>query len=65
MLIVGRFKVAVSQCQEYVVAPKARKIFAILFQRNLLLRTSQQSLIEGAWAFSQPVAALTVTHPGA
>ena len=43
--------------------PKARKIVAILFENNLLLK-SQQSLIKGAWAFWQLVAALTVSHPG-
>ena len=39
--------------------------FAILFENNLILRTSQQCLIKWAWAFSQPVAASTVSHPGA
>ena len=39
------------------------KIFAILFENNLVLRTSQQSLVEWAWVFSQPVAASTVSHP--
>ena len=41
------------------------KIFAILFENNLVLRTSQQSLVKLVWAFSQPVAAPTVSHPGA
>ena len=41
------------------------KIFSILFENNLVLRTSQQSLVNGAWAFLQPVAALILTHPGA
>ena len=39
--------------------------FAILFENNLVLRTNQQSMVKWAWAFSQPVAASTVPHPGA
>ena len=38
------------------------KIFDILFETNVVLRTSQQSLVKEAWAFLQFVAALTVTH---
>ena len=41
------------------------KFFAILFENNLILGTSQQSLVKRAWAFSQAVAAPTVSHPGA
>ena len=41
------------------------KIFAILFENNLVVRTSQLSLVKWAWAFSQSVAAPTVSHPGA
>ena len=41
------------------------KIFVILFENNLELRTSQQSLVKRAWAFLQPVAAPTATHPDA
>ena len=41
------------------------KIFAILFENNVVLRTSQQSLVKGAWDFLQSVAAPTVFHPGA
>ena len=41
------------------------KIFAILFESNLELRTNQQSLVKWAWAFLQSVAAPTVTHSGA
>ena len=36
------------------------KNFAILFENILELRTSQQSLIKGAWDFFQPVAVPTV-----
>ena len=63
MLFISPFKGAVSQCQEYAVA--AREIFAIFLENNVVLKTSQLSLIEMAWAFSQPVAALTVTYPRA
>ena len=41
------------------------KIFAILFENNLVLKTNQQSLVKLVWFFSQSVAAPTVTHPGA
>ena len=41
------------------------KIFAILSENNVILRTSQQSLVKWAWAFSQPVATPTVSHPEA
>ena len=41
------------------------KIFALLFENNLVLRTSQQSFVKWTWAFSQSVDALTVTNPGA
>ena len=41
------------------------KIFVLLFENNLVLRTSQQSLIKWTWAFSQPVAPPTISHPGA
>ena len=34
-------------------------------ENNLVLRISQQSLVKGAWAFLQYVAALNVTHSGA
>ena len=40
---------------ERIFAPKA-KIFAILFENNLVLRKSQQSLVKRALAFSQPEA---------
>ena len=40
-------------------------ICGILFENNLLLSISQQSLVKGAWAFSQSVAAITATHPEA
>ena len=40
------------------------KIFDILFENNVVLRISQLSLVKGARAFSQSVAALTATHPG-
>ena len=65
MLFVSPFQDAVSQRQECAVAPKAQKRFDVLFENNLLLRIDQQSLVKGAWAFSQSMAALTVTHPGA
>ena len=42
-----------------------KKIFALLFENNLVLRTNQQSLIKWTWVFSQSVTALTVTNPGA
>ena len=41
------------------------KIFAILFENNLLLRTSQQSSVKWAWIFWQPVATPAVSHSGA
>ena len=41
------------------------KIFAIFFKNNLVLRSSQQSLVKCAWAFLQPMAASTVSDPGA
>ena len=41
------------------------KNFPNLFENILVLRTSQQSLVKVVLAFSQPVAAPTVTHPGA
>ena len=41
------------------------KIFAILFENNLVLRISQKSLVKWARAFSQSVSALTATHSGA
>ena len=63
-LFLSPFKGGVSQCYECAVAPKARKMFAILFENNFL-STSQQSLVNGAWTFSQRVAAPTVTHAGA
>ena len=44
---------------------KGAKIFAILVKNNLVLRTSQQSVVKGAWAFLQPMAAPAVSHPGA
>ena len=37
----------------------------LLYENNLVLRTGKQSVVKRAWAFLQPVAALTVTHPGA
>ena len=40
-------------------------MFVVLFQNNLVLRASQQSLVNGVWAFSQPEAAPTVAHAGA
>ena len=43
----------------------ARKIFDILFENNLVLKISLQSLVKKARAFSQSVAALTITHPEA
>ena len=48
-----------------LVNAKNGKIVAILFENNVVLRTSQQSLVNWAWAFSQPVAAPTVIHAGA
>ena len=39
--------------------------FCYFFLNNLVLRTRQQSLVKRALAFSQPVAASTVSHPGA
>ena len=44
---------------------KGAKIFAIFFENTIVLRTSQQSLVKWALAFSQPLAAPTVSHPGA
>ena len=41
------------------------KDFAILFENNLVLRTSQQSLVKWAWAFWQLMAVRTVFHSGA
>ena len=38
------------------------KIFTLLFENNLVLRISQQSLVKWVWAFSQPVAAPTVLN---
>ena len=40
------------------------KMFAILFENNLILKTSQQNLVKGAWASSQPVAVPSVSHSG-
>ena len=59
VLFVSAFKGAVSQCAE------GAKIFAILFENNLVVRTSQQSLLKWVWAFSQPAAVPNVTHPEA
>ena len=44
---------------------RKRENLAILFENNLVLRTSQQSLVKWVWDFSKSVAASTVTHPGA
>ena len=41
------------------------KIFAILFENKLILKMSPESLVKWTWAFSQPVAAPTVSHSGA
>ena len=41
------------------------KNFDILFENHLALRSSPQSLEKKARTFSQSVAALIVTHPGA
>ena len=49
-------KDAVKQSEEYAVAPKTRKVFAILFENNLVPK-------KRAWSFSLPMAASTVTHP--
>ena len=42
MLFICPFKGAFGQYEECVVAPKVRKFFAILFENNLVLRTSQK-----------------------
>ena len=42
---------------------RREKLFDILFENNLVLKISPQSLVKMAWAFSQSVAALSVTHP--
>ena len=41
VLFICPFKGAVSKYQECAVAPKVLKFFAILFENNLVLRTSQ------------------------
>ena len=41
------------------------KLFAILFENNIVLRTNQQSLVKWAWVFSQPMATPAISHPGA
>ena len=66
VLFVSPFEGVVSQRLECAVAPKVRKIFDILFENNLLLRIYKYTKFgKKARAFSQSVAALTVTHPGA
>ena len=44
---------------------KCKKCLDILFENNLILRISLQSLVKKERTFSQSVAALTVTYPGA
>ena len=64
MLHVSPLKVPLANAKDVQLCRK-RKIFAILFENDLIPRTSQQSLVKCAWAFSQPMAAPTVSHPGA
>ena len=49
-------KDTIKQSEEYAVAPKTRKVFAILFENNLVLKKE-------AWSLSLPMATSTVTHP--
>ena len=56
MLFICLLKDAIKQSEEYTVAPKTRKGFAILFENNLVLK-------KRAWCFLLPMATSTVTHP--
>ena len=47
------------------ICAEGERTFAILFENNLVLRTSEQSLVKWAWAFAQPAAAHAVSHSGA
>ena len=61
VLFVSLLKVPLTMLRMSSCAEGA-KIFAILFENSLVLRTSQQSLVKWAWAFRQLMAAPTVSH---
>ena len=58
LLFICLFKSAISQCKE------CAKIWTVMIDNCLKLRTSQKSLAKGAWAFLFAVTASAVADPG-
>ena len=63
-LFVSSLKVPLVNVKD-VQLRRMRENFCYLFENNLVLRTSQQSLVKWTRAFSQFLAAPTVSDPGA